>query len=941
MPDIYQQQQNLLAQQQAQARQAIESATPTQMQLRTGNVSSMLQRQATAQNVTALREFLGKAEVAQTQLKEAQTQAQINSPEFQQGAYNEALRILRSGYGRAGLPDNPDAFSQAVKSYYYQIEKGLPRSYAIDKAGNVFTEKTVEVPAPPIQKEIPYGITPQSNVKDLLTQGYTPQQIWTASQMFNIVPGKNVKDLMSQGLTSSQIWDVAKQIKLELQPVEQPKEQKPAGKTTIYSILKTQYEKSGFGPKIISALELDKSPPTFSSLSQTYKGNPLGLVYKGAEQISKGTSFVAQKLGEPKVAAEQLGEQVASTALFTFFVPPIQNRPALNSYQLGKGGYYIEETQPRISTTEITSKSKQKFILQKINQNVPETDRIDKQLIEQARSKATSSRFFETKIGDNTLYTMEYNKGFGEYPSTEITGRRVSFAVELNPKGQPINVYGGTGIFKATDTAENTISKIISQQVPEQNIFQKAFKIMPKTPQAQLDTMLQQGQLVSIKDVKGKTWYFTTEQAKVLESQGINLAKPQTFFKESDLVDVFGGGQPFTKKEWLNAIQLSQSAAMTNVQGINAKLNFQIADNTYNIMSGTMKTKESGFSITNLFARTAPKTAATAVKSIKPFPSEGLFDMALEFERQGYPALSTKYGIGAAKGGMEQLQTSLAQTIPKSAGATTSASLFGSIAAKNMPAAIIETTAPVSVFSTGAYAGKGLYELSQGRGQVPKTIQLQELNPFAIQIEKSISTPITTTEFISKNIQVPQLEQPSLQTPSLEQPSLQIPKLVQPSLQQPVQESSTTQLFKNLSTTTIISPFNIPALSGGLFKGMKEKKRRKTSRAFRVQIKRKGMFRDIGKLLPRGKALKTGAEITKATLAAQFRIVPSKTEIIAEDIQYTPEPRIFRSYQIRKGRKIPMLDTFIQRRGTRLGSRSEVSEIQMFKRARQGRFKLI
>lgn len=645
MPDIYQQQQNLLAQQQAQAKAAIESARPTQQQLRAGTVSSMLQRQATAQNVTALREFLGKAETAQVQLKEAQELTKIQSPEFQQSAYNEALRILRSGWGRAGLPDNPDAFSQAVKSYYYQIEKGLPRSYAVDKAGNVFTEKTVEVPAPPTQ--------------EISSPQYDSFSFLRAQQLKATAPAEYL-NLAATAIQAQQ----AKQ------------QQVIPAKTGLFSVSPDIYWKvSDFLTKMDKSLGFSETTPTFSVLAKT-KG-PAGIVFKGAEQVAKGVSLIAQKAGEPKVAAEQLGEQVASTALFTVF------SPLFSTFVAKKGTKQV--TVEKEAAKETSKKVSKPEVITQIQENVIRNPSANREIVKQILQKA-----IETK---NPEYIKQYANLFKE-------------------------ALGDVA-------ARNLFSDVASQEG----------LIVPRVPTVQ---------------PTGPSIFF----------------EPQTFRPE-----------------------ITQSPL-----GILAP-------------------------ITKISAKTGQKE-----------------------KQEQKPAIALK------------------------------------------------------------------------------------LSP------NVITTQIPKTEIV----QIPLMKSISAQTPALESISLQLPQLKS--------ESQTAQvsISQTIQTPRFQSPaFNIPELAGGLFKGLKEEKRRKTRKAFRVQIKRKGMFMDIGKLLPRGKALKAGAEITKATLAAQFRIIPSKTEIIAEDISYLPEPKIFRSYQIRKGKRIPMLDTFIQRRGTRLGTRSEVSEIQMFKKAKQRRFRLI
>jgi len=97
---------------------------------------------------------------------------------------------------------------------------------------------------------------------------------------------------------------------------------------------------------------------------------------------------------------------------------------------------------------------------------------------------------------------------------------------------------------------------------------------------------------------------------------------------------------------------------------------------------------------------------------------------------------------------------------------------------------------------------------------------------------------------------------------------------------------------------------------------------KKILQAFEVQVRRRGKFQTIAKGLPKGKALKLGAEKTRRTLAATFRLVP-KGVTIQPDILYKPSPLIFRAPK--KKAEFPL--TFIQLRGKRLSMKSEVSEI--------------
>lgn len=95
---------------------------------------------------------------------------------------------------------------------------------------------------------------------------------------------------------------------------------------------------------------------------------------------------------------------------------------------------------------------------------------------------------------------------------------------------------------------------------------------------------------------------------------------------------------------------------------------------------------------------------------------------------------------------------------------------------------------------------------------------------------------------------------------------------------------------------------------------------------FDVFVKRYGKLKKVASNLPRGMALKFGSETTVRNLGATFMLEPAGTTT-QEDINYTPNRKVFRDYVIKKGQRIKLENAFIQKRGTRLGSPEERSEI--------------
>lgn len=99
---------------------------------------------------------------------------------------------------------------------------------------------------------------------------------------------------------------------------------------------------------------------------------------------------------------------------------------------------------------------------------------------------------------------------------------------------------------------------------------------------------------------------------------------------------------------------------------------------------------------------------------------------------------------------------------------------------------------------------------------------------------------------------------------------------------------------------------------------------------FDVFSKIKGKQVKIGSAYTKEAGLDFGAEFLKSKLAATFSLRPSKSvaKISKTTGAFTKYSSEFRTYKIKKGKKIPLEDTFIQKRGTRLGTRSEVNLLQ-------------
>ncbi len=106
-------------------------------------------------------------------------------------------------------------------------------------------------------------------------------------------------------------------------------------------------------------------------------------------------------------------------------------------------------------------------------------------------------------------------------------------------------------------------------------------------------------------------------------------------------------------------------------------------------------------------------------------------------------------------------------------------------------------------------------------------------------------------------------------------------------------------------------------------------KKLRKSKSFDVFVKERGKFvkKNI-KPLPQGKALKLGSRITDNTLAATFRVRKTLKKTKQKDIKFNVDKKVFRTFKRRRGVKIPIQRTFIERRKFRLNTPGERRQIK-------------
>jgi hypothetical protein len=243
------------------------------------------------------------------------------------------------------------------------------------------------------------------------------------------------------------------------------------------------------------------------------------------------------------------------------------------------------------------------------------------------------------------------------------------------------------------------------------------------------------------------------------------------------------------------------------------------------------------------------------------------------------------------------------------------------------------------------YYGKGTYERTDG-GAIPKSftnvqtiqsqpvmdkyIQTSNVKPSTrykeIQLQPLVQKDIVSQMNLSRQLET--LKQSDVLKQNQQQRQNQATVLKQMQVQKQFMGTKTSR-FPRLSISRGQGYFRLPKVKlgfggeGGLG----------TTTAYRTFVKQAGKKKYLGGLFERGEALRLGERVATKTLRATFGVEATKQKISAKQTRYTPS-NIFRGFKIEKGKKVKLQDTFIQKRGTRLGSSGEVSEILSARRRR-------
>lgn len=225
---------------------------------------------------------------------------------------------------------------------------------------------------------------------------------------------------------------------------------------------------------------------------------------------------------------------------------------------------------------------------------------------------------------------------------------------------------------------------------------------------------------------------------------------------------------------------------------------------------------------------------------------------------------------------------------------------------------------------------KPFYEISSKAFQLPAITPMEKLTPMMRQQPKGATKEITKeiTKDLSKEIfkftpkEITRELSKIAQKQTQKQATKQITKLIP---RETITPRTPPRMPPRTPTTSRVPPylkFSLPNLN----------KVSSSSEAYKTFVIKGGKKQYLEGLRPRGQALQFGESQALKTLRATFGVEPAGVKVRQKDVSFMPRTDIFRSYKIKKGAKVPLVDTFIQKRGKRLSSFGELEEIQRARR---------
>jgi len=211
-----------------------------------------------------------------------------------------------------------------------------------------------------------------------------------------------------------------------------------------------------------------------------------------------------------------------------------------------------------------------------------------------------------------------------------------------------------------------------------------------------------------------------------------------------------------------------------------------------------------------------------------------------------------------------------------------------------------------------------------------KQASIQKQLQKSVQKQKSLQATLTSTMLGTKTATAQQQAQIQQQVQQQVQQQQQLQKQLQKQLQVQKQITTTVPITALTPFTYVPPPPGVPPPRRADILKRAIAKVEKRVPGFQLFIRREQVFRPVGKPMPKWMAARKGAEITRRTLAATFKLAPAGVMIPGVKKAVTVGAE-FRPYKVVRGRKVPTPLQWVERRRYRLAEPSEISEIQMLK----------
>lgn len=225
-----------------------------------------------------------------------------------------------------------------------------------------------------------------------------------------------------------------------------------------------------------------------------------------------------------------------------------------------------------------------------------------------------------------------------------------------------------------------------------------------------------------------------------------------------------------------------------------------------------------------------------------------------------------------------------------------------------------------------------------GESVLSGELRTSELKPTTTTttFEKSLVASYKTSPNVSTNVspRVVSFFSPTTRTisPSISQeisPGISTELITKsPSISQPINPNVTIPRTPPI-TPTVYNPLK----TSGYGKRKKPSLRQETE--YTLFLKKRGQFKPEATGLTMGGALRLGQERTIRNLARTFKITPTGKTVETLNEDFFPSENIFRTYKVRRGKQVPLVNTFIQKGSANLQTREEKYQLAEAKRLKK------